>query len=162
MGYEREAKIYEIVSEGEFMPEFILDMSPEEFEKAGSKFANVGLHLAEMGLPEWENINSSIRFPFIIIEQGLDNGKEGKIVAGVSNKAAWKIKEILVALGVSSKTDATGKVAFNGDDCVGKQFKVLYTEQIDSRTPEEGGTGTKYTKAETAYPADTSNETLGI
>ena len=76
MGYEREAKIYEEVSTRDTMPEgFILDVTPEEYEKAGSKFLAPGLRLCEMGLPEWETPGQSIRFPFICVEEGVDSGK---------------------------------------------------------------------------------------
>ncbi len=145
------------------MPEgFILDVSPEEYEKAGSKFAQVGLHLAEMGMPEWETEGQSIRFPFIIIEEGADNSKEGKLVTGIGKTALWKIKEILSAIDVPVKKTKDGKVSFDNNACVGAQFKVLYIEQVDSRSPEEGGKGTKYTKATSAYPVTATNESLGI
>jgi len=163
MDYQREAKIYEEVSSRDTMPEgFILDVTPEEYEKAGSKFATPGLHLAEMGMPEWETPGQSIRFPFIIVEEGADSGKDGKLVAGIGKSAIWKMKEILKAIDVPVTKTKTGNVTFDSNACVGKQFKVLYVEQVDTRSPEEGGTGTRYTKAQSAYPADTTEESLGI
>ena len=163
MNYPQEAKIYEEVSKLEKMPEeFILDMTPEEYETAGSKFARAGLRLAELGMPEWETPGQSIRFPFIITEEGPDNLKDGKLVAGISKAAAWKLKEILAAAGVEVAKTSDGKVTFDKNAVVGKEVKVLYTEEVDSRPREEGGTGTRYTKASSAYPPDTTDESLGI
>ena len=163
MSYPREAQIYEEVSKRDMAPEgFIIDVTPEEYETAGSKFATPGLHLAEMGMPEWETPGQSIRFPFIIVEEGADSGKEGKLVAGIKKSSIWKMKEILSAIDVPVTKTKDGQVTFDNNAVVGKQCKVLYTEQVDSRSPEEGGTGTKYTKAKAAYPADTTNESLGI
>jgi len=163
MGYPKEARIYEEVSKRDKMPDdFILDVTPEEYETAGSKFARAGLRLAELGMPEWENPGQSIRFPFIIVEEGPDNMKDGKLVAGISKGAMWKLKEILEAARTKTAKTTDGKVAFDKNAVVGKQIKVLYTTEVDSRTPEEGGKGTKYTKASAAYPPETTDESLGI
>jgi len=163
MGYPKEAKIFEEVSKLDEMPDdFILDVTPEEYETAGSKFATPGLHLVELGMPEWETPGQSIRFPFIIVEEGPDNMKDGKLVAGISKAAMWKLKEILAAAGVPATKTADGKMTFDKNTVAGKQIKVLYTQEVDSRPVEEGGKGTKYTKASAAYPADTTEESLGI
>ena len=163
MGYPKEARIYEEVSRRDKMPDdFILDVTPEEFESAGSKFAAPGLHLVEFGMPEWENPGQSIRFPFIIVEEGADNMKDGKLVAGIGKSAIWKLKEILSAVGVPVAKTADGKTTFDKNAVVGKQAKVLYTQEVDTRSAEEGGKGTKYTKATSAYSPDTTNESLGI
>jgi len=154
---EEVAHLAQITDEG-----FVLDVTPEEMEKAGSKFANPGLHLSEMGMPEWETPGQSIRFPFTIVEEGPDNGKESKLVAGISPSAIWKLKEILKAVGVPYKKTADGKVAFNHMEMVGKQFMSLWTKQKDSRPVEEGGKGTEYTKPTAAYPVGTKEEDLGI
>lgn len=143
------------------MPEFILDVTEEEFEKAGSKFASVGEHLSEVTNVDWENPGTSIKFEFRIVAEGPDSGKEAKIVAGVSKSAMWKLKEILEALGVQYQVK-NGKVTFDSAVCLGKQFKSVWTEQVDSRTPEEGGKGTKYTKATGAIGKDETLEGLGI
>ena len=148
---------------GQFTDEgFVLDVTPEDMEKAGSKFARPGLHLSEMGLPEWETPGKSIRFPFTIIEEGPDNGKQGKLVCGISPDALWKLKEVLQAVGVPYKKTADGRVAFNHMEVVGKQFMSLWTKQKDSRPIEEGGKGTEYTKPTSAYPVGTKEEDLGI
>jgi len=141
---------------------FVLDVTPEDMERAGSKFALPGLHLSEMGMPEWETPGQSIRFPFTIIEEGTDNGKESKLVAGISKEALWKLKEILKAVDVPYKKTDNGKVSFNHMEVVGKQFMSLWTKQKDSRSVEEGGKGTEYTKPTSAYPVGTKEEDLGI
>jgi hypothetical protein len=141
---------------------FTLDATQEEFEKAGSKFATPGLHLSEAGMPEWETPGKSIRFPFTIIEDGIDNSKESKIVCGVSKEALFKLKEFLAAVGVPTKTTADGRIAFDHMAVVGKQFMSLWTKQKDSRPVEEGGKGTEFTKPTAAYPVGTKEEDLGI
>lgn len=165
MNYPKEARIYQEVSKGNIMVEegqFILDVTPEEYETAGSKFARAGLRLAELGMPEWKAVGQSIRFPFIIVEEGPDNMKDGELFAGTGKTAMWKLKEILSAAGVEVAKTTDGKVAFDKNAVVGKQVKVLYTEEVDTRTKEEGGTGTRYTKASAAYPPETTDESLGI
>lgn len=142
-------------------PEFILDVTEEEYEKAGSKFAEVGEHLSEMGMPEWETPGLSIRFPFTIIEEGEDKGKESKLVAGVSKNALWKLKEVLKAIGVAV-TVKDGKPTFDSTSCVGKQFLTVWTLQKDTRTPEEGGTGGTYSKPTGALAVGESVEDLGV
>lgn len=140
-------------------PEFILDVTEEEYLSAGSKFAEVGEHLSEMGTPEWESPGQSIRFPFTIIEEGADKGKENKLVAGVSKKAIWKLKEILDAIGVPCVMK-DGKPTFNSVAVQGKKFKSVWEEQKDTRTPEEGGTGATYSKPVGAIPVDATTEGL--
>ena len=127
----------------------IPSMSEEEWDAAGSKFASEGTHLSEMGMPSWDTPGKSIAFPFVIIEDGEDAGKEGKLSAGVSKEAAWKLKEILKAIGVTHSV-VNGKVTFDGLDCVGKKFGSVWVKQLDKRTPEEGGKGGYYVKATSA------------
>ena len=141
-------------------PDIILpDVSPEEYEKAGSKFAQAGDHLSECGMPEWDTPGVSIKFPFTIVEEGEDEGKESKISAGVGKNALWKLKEILTALGVKCK-EVNGKVAFDPMACVGKPFVSVWTTEKDSRSPEEGGKGGSYTKPTGALPVGAKTEEL--
>jgi len=165
MSYPKEARIYEEVSKGKIIMgenDFILDVTPEEFETAGSKFARAGLRLAELGMPEWETPGKSIRFPFIIVEEGPDNMKDGKLVAGINKDAIFKLKQILDAASVPHTKTADGKTTFDKSAVVGKQIKVMYIATVDERPAEEGGKGTKYTKADSAYPPETTDESLGI
>jgi len=83
--------------------EFILPVTEEEYESAGSKFvtfppgsevgASLFLH-AELGMPDWDTPGKSLKFPVTITEMGPDNGKEDKISTGVDAKSIWKMKEI--------------------------------------------------------------------
>ncbi len=145
---------------------FVLPISEEEYIKAGSKFAAAGLHLSEFGMPDWDTPNVSIKFPFTIIEEGPDKGKEGKISAGVSREAVWKLKEILTALGVELKMvkgpDGISRPSFNPMDVVGKVAMTLWVKQKDTRSIEEGGKGTTYTKPVSVHPIGTSIEELEV
>lgn len=142
-------------------PEFVLDVTEEEYEKAGSKFATAGARLSECGMPEWKTSGVSIEFPFTIVEEGPDKGKEGSLFCGVGKTSLWKLKEMLTALGVEH-TMKNRKVAFDSVQCAGKQFLAVYTEEVDARPVEEGGTGTHYTKASSALPVGAEVEELGI
>jgi len=145
--------------------DIVLGVSANDFEKSASKFAAPGLHLSVFGMPYWKTQGKSLAFPYTIIE-GDDTDKSGEIYCGVSKEASWKIKEILTALGVAYKAVNGGNnVAFNPADAAGKQAKVLYAQVRDSRTPEEGGKGTIYTKAaegSCVYPATATLESIGM
>lgn len=143
--------------------DIVLNVSLEDFEKASSKFPAPGLHLAVFGMPYWKTPGKSLAFPYTIIE-GEDADKEGEIFCGISKEAAWKVREILKALGVSYKNQG-GLVAFNPADVAGKQGKVLYAQVKDSRPPEEGGKGTIYTKpveGTNVFPATATLESINV
>jgi hypothetical protein len=143
--------------------DIVLNVSPEDFEKASSKFAAPGLHLSVFGMPYWKTVGKSLAFPYQICE-GEDDGKEGEIFCGISKEAAWKIKEILKALSVSYKNQ-NGLVAFNPADVAGKKGQVLYAQVKDSRPVEEGGKGTIYTKpieGSNVFPAEATLESIGV
>lgn len=136
--------------------DMVIPVTEEEFEKTTSKFAQVGLHISEFGMPYWKTAGVSIAFPFTITEEGADKGKENEIAAGVKKEAVWKLREILMALGVSSKKTANGQVAFNPMDVVGKIGKTQWIEQKDTRSVEEGGKGSTYTKPVSVLPLSAS------
>ena len=138
--------------------EFEIPMTQEEYEAAGSKFADEGTHPSEMGLPYWDTPGRSIAFPFTITE-GKDAGKENKISAGIGPTAVWKLKEVLYAVGVPI-TFPNGKPKFNGAECVGKKFLSVWTTEMDTRTPEEGGKGGSYTKPTSALSIGAKAEKL--
>jgi hypothetical protein len=143
--------------------DIVLGISPEDFEKATSKFAAPGLHKSVFGMPYWKTAGKSLSFPYIIVE-GEDEGKEGEIFCGISKEAAWKIKEILKSLAVSYKNQ-NGLVAFNPTDVAGKFGKVLYAQVKDTRPADEGGKGTIYTKpveGSNVFPADATLESIGM
>jgi len=144
-------------------PEIVIpDVTEQEYEKAGSKFAAEGAHLSECGMPDWDTPGVSIKFPFTIIEEGEDNGKESKMSCGVGKTALWKLKEMLNALGIQIKVGAEGQVSFDPMECVGKQFLAVWTTEVDSRPASEGGKGGSYTKPTAALPKGAKTETLGI
>ena len=83
--------------------EFILPVTEEEYETAGSKFVTmpVGAKIgdsayfnAETGMPDWDTPGKSLKFPVTITEAGPDEGKQDKISTGVDTKSIWKLKEI--------------------------------------------------------------------
>lgn len=128
-------------------------VSDEDYESAGgSKFAQAGLHKSEFGMPYWKTPGISIAFPFTIIE-GADEGKQNEIFAGVSKAAIWKLKEILLALGVKvGKNPKTGNIAFDFAEVASKIAQTLWQTQLDTRPAEEGGTGGSYTKPVSVLP----------
>jgi len=120
--------------------------SEEDYDSASaSKFAQVGLHLSEFGMPYWKTPGMSIAFPFTITD-GADKGKEGEIFTGVGKNALWKLKEILSALDVTMQKTKSGGIGFDFAQVAGKTAQVLWTQQVDSRSLMEGGTGGTYTK----------------
>jgi len=143
--------------------DIVLGISPEDFEKSASKFAAPGLHKSVFGMPYWKTAGKSLAFPYTISE-GEDANKEGEIYCGVSKEAAWKIKEILKALGIPYKV-SNGLVAFDPGSVAGKVGSVLYIQVRDTRTEEEGGKGTIYTKpaeGTSIFPANATLESIGM
>jgi hypothetical protein len=138
--------------------EFLIGGATEEdWNSSSSKFASVGKHLSEAGMPYWKNQGVSIAFPFVIVQNGPDKGKEGEIICGVGEKAVWKLRQTLEALGVpvAFKTvNGIKRPSFDANLVPGKQFYSEWQEFTDSRTPEQGGKGGKYTKAVTAIALD--------
>ena len=125
-------------------PEFILPVTEEEYETAGSKFVTfpasnkllkdrVGESLfldVECGMPDWDTPGISLKFPISITEEGPDQGKEDKISTGVGTKAIWKLKElvkVVTGTDLPMKKGADGKqhpaldpMAFVGKPAVGQ------------------------------------------
>lgn len=156
------------------MPEFTLDLSVEEFEKAGSKFITffpddpVGktyFKEVEMDVPDWDNVGISIKFPVRIVgpEGDPDIGKEDKISCGVSKEAIWKLKEILNALDVPLKfkksADGTKRPAFNSDDVAGKRAIGQWEIQIGTKGGDRTKGEVKYPKLVAIRPAGYKPET---
>lgn len=144
---------------------FTLPVTEEEYQEAGSKFAAPGAHLSEMGMPYWKVQGQSFGFPFTIIEDGPDQGKEGEYFVGVGKNAIWKLKEILGAVGVEPEMvkggDGKRRPSFDPDAVSGKRFQSIWTTQRDTRPPEEGGKGTTYTKPTSAAAEGANVEELG-
>ena len=140
---------------------FTLPVSEDEYEKAGSKFAQPGMHLSEFGMPKWKQAGVSLSFPFTIVG-GNDKGMESELYCGVAKDGIWKLKEVQKALGVTVVV-ANGMPTFDPLQIVGKKGMTLWTQQKDSRSVEEGGKGTMYSKAVSVFPEGTPPPTdLGI
>lgn len=165
--------------------EMVFGVTPDEYEesaKSGSKFAAVGLHLSEITeLPFWKTAGKSVAFPFKIID-GDDAEKIGELVAGIDpdvkdsagkvtkKGGIWKFDECRKAIGVSTGTTSvknpkTGKpeakVNFDPSACLGKQFYSEWAEFKDSRTPQEGGKGSVYTKPVRFWSLEDGAKKLG-
>jgi len=148
------------------MPEFVLDMTSEEFEKAGSKFISfspgdpVGklyFKNIEMDMPDWDNVGISIKFPVRIVGKDVDAGKEEKLSCGVGIAAVWKLKDVLEALGVKLEmrqgADKKKHPVFNSDDVAGKKAVGCWEIQIGSKGGDPSRGETKYPKLVSIYPA---------
>ena len=142
--------------------DIVLGVSAEEFEKSGSKFPGIGLHMAIFDMPFWKTPGKSLTFSFVISE-GSDENKASEFYAGVSAEASWKIKEVLTALGVAYKSVNNGNnVSFNPADVAGKQGKVLFTQQPYTKSNGMPGTVIKPAEGSCVYPAAATLETIGM
>ena len=104
-------------------------------------------------MPTWKQAGVSLSFPFTIVG-GNDKGMEGELYCGVAKDGIWKLKEVLKALGVTVVV-ANGMPTFDPLQIVGKKGMTLWTQQKDSRSVEEGGKGTMYSKAVSVFPEGT-------
>ena len=158
---DNEAKPYEAElakRKGAQMAEDVikLPVSEEEMEASSSKFAAAGLHVSECTAVTWKQAGVSLQWDFEITD-GIDAGKTGTLYTGVTKDAVWKTKEMLKALGVEYAV-VDGQVQFKAGECAGKKFQSVWTEQVDTRTPEEGGKGSRYTKPTGAASLDAKIE----
>jgi len=98
--------------------EFMLPVTEEEYETAGSKFitftdkngdviptakwkdfvGELNYRDVELSMPDWDTPGKSLKFPLTIVEEGPDKNKEDKISTGVDTKSIWKLKEISQAV----------------------------------------------------------------
>lgn len=147
--------------------DFILDkVSEEEFDKAGSKFitfppdAKVGdmqFRAVTLDMPDWDTPGQSIKFPVKVTEEGPDLNKEDKISCGVQSTGIWKLKQVLGNIDVEVKmvtgADKKKHPSFDRMALVGKSATGVWQMQKDSRSAEEGGKGTLYSKLIDLQPA---------
>lgn len=147
-------------------PEFVLDVTQEEYEKAGSKFITfspndpVGkLYFlpVELDMPDWDTPGQSIKFPVRITEEGPDFGKEDKLSAGVGQAAVWKVKDILKALDVAVEmrvgADKKKHPVFDSMAVAGKQAVGCWQIQVGAKGGDPSKGETKYPKLVNLYPA---------
>lgn len=117
------------------------NMTEEDYEKSSSLFAQAGEWPAEFGKP-YSYSASSICFPFVVPASGYSApfNHDGLIWAGVEPAAAFKLKEILTALGVDYGADAEGKVGFKPSEVEGKIGKVIYVVEgtYQAENPDTG------------------------
>jgi hypothetical protein len=139
-------------------PELVSNVNKEEYDKAGSKFIvfspddEVGkLYYKdiEMDMPDWETPGQSYKFPVRITEEGMDFGKEDKIVGGATATGIWKTKDIVKAV-TGSDMPMTGPK--------GKERATLVTEEIAGKPAvgvwqiQIGAKGGDPSKGTTKYP----------
>jgi len=143
-----------------------IPVSKNEWEAAGGR-ASAGLHIAEMQMPHDDTPGVSIAFPFELVgEYDPDKGKKGKVSAGVSPAAVWKLKDILKALNIPLKfvADKNGVEypRFDAKLVAGKQAKILYESETGHKGGDKNAPIVKYTKATSVFPLDAEAENLGI
>lgn len=134
----------------------IPDIDEEAWDKAGSKFPTVGNHLVECTACEVKEAGRSLRWSFEITG-GNDKGKTGDLYSGLSKDGFWKTKDILNALGVSYKFGDKG-VSFDPGKALGAKGVGVWIEAKDTRSAEEGGKGTVYSKLDSILPAGSEVE----
>lgn len=149
-------------------PEIVLEMSQEEFEKAGSKFITfdksdpVGkLYYkdVEMDMPDWDTPGVSLKFPVRIIgpEGDPDIGKEDKMSPGVAPNAVWKLKDTLKALGVNLEfrkgADKKQHPVFNSEEVAGKQAVGCWEMTKGAKGGDASRGEVNYPKLISIYPA---------
>lgn len=147
------------------MPKFVLDVTQEEFEKAGGKWITFNqndppgklyFHEIELDMPDWDNVGVSLKFPVRIVgKDDIDAGKEDKLSAGVSPAAVWKLKDIMkeldVALVMQKGADGKKHPVFNSDDVAGKQAVGCWEIQVGSKGGDPTQGQTKYPKLTMIY-----------
>jgi hypothetical protein len=158
---DKNTKEVNLTPGGQFSDDgFVIEATQEEFEASASKFPDkTGMILSEMGMPQWKQAGKSLDFPFTIIEEGPDKGKEGHIYTSLQK---FSLEPVLNAVGVPITTTADGKPKFDHMAVVGKQFLSYWIRKKDTRTAEEGGTGKITPYCNGAYPVGTKEESLGI
>lgn len=114
--------------------EFIIPVTEEEYLSAGSKWvvfppgAKAGDSLflnVECGMPDWDTPNQSMKFPIVITEEGINNGKEDKISTGVAANSVWKLRELSKAvlqreLSMTASSDGKSRPVIKPMEWVGK------------------------------------------
>jgi hypothetical protein len=85
------------------MPEFMLPVTKEDYDTAGSKFVtfpagakigDVQYRNVEVGMMDWDSPGKSLKIPVTIVEVGPDFKKEDKISFGIDKGGIWKGKAI--------------------------------------------------------------------
>ena len=114
-------------------------------------------------------VKNSFVFPYVIPAPGYEApfADEGMIWAGKEAKSAWKLKEILEALGVATSLDAKDMIQFKPADVEGKIAKVAYVVE-GTYMGEDPNTGdmvemkSTIAKATTVLPISAKTENLDV
>ena len=145
--------------------DFVLPVSREEWESAGSKFIMMtpqekalkgAYRRIKVSNVDWDNPGTSLKYEFEIVEAGPDKGKMDKISAGVSKAAAWKVKEINGSLGIPTEFNAQGQPGFNRSDAFGKEGVAFYALIKGHKGGDPNAEVVEYPKVETIYPSNFS------
>jgi len=149
------------------------DITQEDYDKSSSMFAVAGEFPAVFGRPsvyvkDGVTKNSFV-FPFHVPAPGYEASFEddGLLWAGREPKSAWKLKEYLEALGVTTSLDKDGKIQFKPADVEGKIAKVAYVVE-GTYMGEDPNTGdmvemkSTIAKATTVLPISAKTENLDV
>jgi hypothetical protein len=124
------------------MPKEYLPIDEKTWQETGSKFVSAaGKYLAKMQMPKWKAAGKSYEFPFVLTAEG-EAGKEGSGFASINRFA---LEPFFRSCNVKFEFE-NGKLAFDKADFVNKVFLAVYTDQPDTRTDAEGGTGKTFVK----------------
>lgn len=148
----------------------------EEYEVSASKFITIPAGKTfvereiEMSIPRWETAGHSYQFPTTVVEEGIDYGKTEKIVSGATGGekgGIWKTKQIYFAvtghdMPMVKGADGVEHPTVIPDEIAGQRALGHWDLAKDSRTPEEGGKGTVYSKLTNILPLGSEVEDLGI
>lgn len=136
--------------------EFVLPVDEQEYEEstAGSWITfdpdapagTVVLRPVEIGVVDWDNVGVSLKFP-VTITEGIDEGKQSKISAGVSKKAVFKIKRLYEAIGVTPQLK-DGHPVVKPSDFEGKKAIGVWVITEGTKGGIVGAEPVKYPKLE--------------
>ena len=155
----------------ELEQEFMLPVTEEEYDAAGSKFitftdkngevvptgkwkdfvGELNYREIETSMPDWDTPGKSLKFPVVITEDGPDKNKEDKISTGVDTKSIWKLKEISLAvlghdLEMKVGADKKKHPVFKPTEYVGKAAVGVWEMMAGKKGGVEGAAATYYPK----------------
>lgn len=153
--------------------ELILPATDEDWETSTSKFVTippgqsyVDLDI-EMGMPDWDTIGKSIKFPVVVIAPGPDEGKEDKISGGAQPGKTFKTREIhLAVLGREPEyiegQDGKKHPKIVPTEFAGKKATGHWEMQSGRKGGDPEGEVVHYPKLVSILPLGTKTEGLGI
>jgi hypothetical protein len=145
------------------MAEFVIPVSKDDYEKAGSKFITMGQNETEayrnveFGMPDWKTAGKSIVFPATVVG-GVDDGKEQSIFAGVDTNGVWKLKEILKAIGVDVTFNKAGQPMFDAQAVFGKKATARFIWETGHKDGDKNQPVVRYPKMVDIMPVRGQHE----